>query len=347
MEPRVLRETVKEYYGKVLKSRRDLKSSCCTAAPPPRDLAPIYALIEGEVLERFYGCGSPIPELLEGITALDLGCGTGRDCFLLSYLAGPKGRVIGVDMTKEQLEVGRRHLESITRKFGFSHPNVSFREGLIEDLASAGIEDESVDVVVSNCVINLSPDKEAVFREIFRVLKPGGELCFSDVFCDRRVPEEIRQDPLFHAECLGGAMYIEDFRRLLSGLGIPDFRVIRESPVTLAGSELEEKGGNLRFRSLTIRAFKLSSLEDRCEDYGQVAVYKGTIPGRPHRFELDDHHSFEAHRPFPVCGNTAAMLGETRFAPHFEVQGDRSRHFGLFDCSALSRREAPSRTSCC
>jgi SAM-dependent methyltransferase len=176
-------QSVKDYYGRVLQSSTDLKTSaCCIGDELPRHHKAILAEIEDEVLARFYGCGSPLPPGLEGAVVLDLGCGSGRDAYLASKLVGAEGRVIGVDMTDEQLDVARRHESAQMKRFGFVEPNVDFRQGYIEDLAAAGVEDESVDVVISNCVINLSPDKERVFSEIFRVLKPGGELYFSDVF---------------------------------------------------------------------------------------------------------------------------------------------------------------------
>ena len=329
-------QSVRDYYGAVLATSADLKTSaCCSAESMPPAHREIVALIHPEVLEKFYGCGSPIPPDLEGRTVLDLGCGSGRDAFLLSRLVGPEGRVIGVDMTPEQLAVARRHLDHHTELWGHREPNVEFRDGYIEDLAAVGIADESVDVVVSNCVINLSPHKERVFREIVRVLKPGGELYFSDIFSGRRVPEPLRSHPVLLGECLGGAMYTEDFRRLLASLGILDHRVVSSRPVELTGTEVEALAGMIDFHSLTVRAFKLP-LEDRCEDYGQVAFYLGTMPESPHAFVLDDHHRFRTGMPALVCGNTAAMLQETRFAPHFRVVGDRSTHYGLFDCAPSS-----------
>ncbi|MDZ7720538.1 MAG: methyltransferase domain-containing protein [Balneolaceae bacterium] len=324
---------VKEYYGKILQNSSDLKTSaCCTTESLPHYQKEILELIEDQILTRFYGCGSPIPLGLEGRTVLDLGCGTGRDAFLAAKLAGPEGHVIGIDMTEEQLEVAKRNTSKQMAAFGFDESNVSFRTGYIEDLVTAGIEDNSVDVVISNCVINLSPDKRQVFSEIFRVLKPGGELYFSDVFADRRIPKELQNDPVLYGECLAGAMYTEDFRRMLREYNCPDYRVVSQSKITLDDPEIEEKAGMINFYSMTIRAFKLKSLEDICEDYGQVAVYNGTIPHAPHRFELDDHHIFETGKPMLVCGNTAAMLEETRFADHFTISGDRSVHYGAFDC---------------
>ncbi len=338
-------ESVRHYYGQVLQSSSDLKTSaCCSIDAMPSYLKALLAGLHPEVLERFYGCGSPLPPALEGKTVLDLGCGTGRDCYLLSKLVGPKGRVIGVDMTPEQLEVAVRYRDWHAERFGFA--NVEFLHGHIENLATVGIADNSIDVVVSNCVINLSPEKPRVLAEIFRVLKPGGELYFSDVFADRRIPVELRQDPVLLGECLGGALYWEDFRRILQDVGCPDVRAVKQNPISLDDPEVYAKIGMVNFQSVTVRAFKMP-LEDRCEDFGQVAVYLGSIEQHPHNFDLDDHHHFETGRPMRVCGNTADMLAGSRYGEHFQVLGDKSRHFGLFDCAPGSRGEASKADGAC
>ncbi|MFK0573481.1 methyltransferase domain-containing protein, partial [Endozoicomonas sp.] len=323
-------EALKEYYGRVLAGTKDLKTNACCSDPgmipfPVRD---ILKQIDPEITDRFYGCGSPIPPAVEGCTVLDLGCGTGRDSYILASLVGEHGSVIGVDMTDEQLSVAREHVPSMMKKFGFQKPNVDFRTGYIEDLKTTGIEDDSVDVVISNCVINLSPHKEEVFKEIFRVLKPGGELIFSDVFASQRIPDSLKDDPVLMGECLSGALYIEDFRRLLNKLGCPDYRLVSGSSISIANPDIEKKIGNIGFQSLTVRAFKLDNLEDICEDYGQVAVYNGTAPGHPHFFQLDDHHCFINGKPMLVCGNTAAMVQDTRYGSHFTVYGNRHIHYG-------------------
>jgi len=340
--------TVKEYYGKILQGTKDLQTSACcsTETFPPAHRA-ILNEIDPEILNRFYGCGSPIPPVIDGCNVLDLGCGTGRDVYLASKLVGPKGFVIGVDMTDEQLAVARKHLHSQTKRFGFNEPNVLFKQGYIEDLAACGLEDESVDLVISNCVINLSPDKQRVFAEIFRVLKPGGELYFSDVFADRRMPDSLKNDPLLYGECLGGALYIEDFRRILRSLGCMDYRVVSSRPISLDNPQIAARAGMINFRSLTVRAFKLASLEDICEDYGQVAVYHGTITDCQHSFTLDDHHTFYTGKPMLVCGNTAAMVQDTRFGRHFTVTGNRSVHFGAFPCGPAPTNATEAASGCC
>jgi arsenite methyltransferase len=156
------------------------------------------------VKARFFGCGSPVPPLVNGLTTLDLGCGSGRDTYVLAQLVGPSGLAIGVDMTPEQLAVAEGTEAWHASKFGFPQANTKFVRGNIEDLRAAGIADASVDIVVSNCVLNLASDKAAVFREIARVLKPGGELYFSDVYADRRIPEALQRDKVLWGEVSTG-----------------------------------------------------------------------------------------------------------------------------------------------
>jgi len=334
MTGKVDRKDVQEYYGRVLKTKADLKTSaCCSTESAPPYIREILGQIDPEILDKFYGCGSPIPPALEGCTVLDLGCGTGRDVFVLSKLVGETGRVIGVDMTDEQLEVANRHKDSMAKAFGFSQSNVEFRKGYIEDLDELGIASDSIDVVVSNCVVNLSFNKPKLLSEIFRVLKPGGELYFSDVFTSRRIAADLKDDPVLIGECISGAYYTEDFRRALLSVGCLDFRIVSSRDIAVNDPEVKRKIGLTQLVSQTVRAFKLASLEDRCEDLGQHATYLGSIPEEPHCFTLDDHHCLESGRAMLVCGNTAAMLGETRFAKHFRIEGDHSVHFGLFDCA--------------
>ena len=340
---------VKEYYGKQLHSKDDLReSSCCCIEKPPAEIREILPLIADEILSKFYGCGSPLPPLLEGKIVLDLGCGTGRDVYIASKLVGESGRVLGIDMTTEQIKTAVKYQEEQRQRFGFKASNVKFIQGYIEDLSALGIENESIDVVISNCVINLSPAKDRVFREIYRVLKPGGELFFSDVFADRRIPVSLANDPVLRGECLGGALYIEDFRRLMAKCGWADFRYTNIRHLDLHSEEIKNKLGFATFSSRTARAFKLDDLEDICEDYGQIAYYDGSIPGHPHFFDLDNHHRFFTGKPTPVCGNTASMVSNTRYSHAFKVAGDRSGHFGRFGgCAAAGENDTGETGSCC
>ena len=343
-------QDVQDYYGKILKTKNDLQTSaCCAADTMPAYLRPYLKNIHEEVQSRFYGCASMFPPSLYGKTVVDLGCGSGRDCYLLAQVVGADGMVIGIDMPDEQLAVARKHIDFHTKNFNLKKPNVDFRKGWIEDLTSANLEDNSVDVIISNCVINLSPDKESVFREIFRVLKPGGELYLSDVFSGRRVPEALTTDPVLLGECLGGALYIEDFRRILRNIGILDYRVIAKNQLSLNNEDIQRKVGMVDFYSMTVRSFKCD-FEDICENFGHVAYYKGSIPEFPHGFTLDDHHYFQTGIPVPVCGNSSKMLSESRFGEHFDLLGNFSTHYGPFESSAPQAQEglsANDNDTCC
>lgn len=351
-----MHDTVKEYYGKVLKGSSDLKTdACCTTAPPPEPIKAVLADIHDEVASRYYGCGLVMPASLEGARVLDLGCGSGRDVYALSRMVGSKGFVAGVDMTAEQLEVARRHVDWHTKKYGYCCPNVAFFDGYIEKLDELDLEPGSFDVIVSNCVINLSPDKEAVLKGAHRLLKPGGEMYFSDVYADRRLPAALLDDPVLHGECLSGALYWNDFLTLARESGFVDPRLVEDRPLGINDDAVAEKLGGAGFWSATYRLFKLDGLEPACEDYGQAVVYKGTVPGHPTRFVLDNHHVIETGKAFPVCGNTWKMLAETRFAPHFDFIGSFDTHYGIFpgcgtpvpfdQADAQARAEATS--GCC
>lgn len=320
---------VKDYYGRQLQGSDDLKTNaCCDITDVPAWLKPLLANIHPEVQSRYYGCGLICPPLLEGCKVLDLGCGTGRDVYLLSQLVGQSGQVIGVDMTAEQLAIAEQYRSHHAEAFGFD--NVKFVQGYIEQLDELDLQAGSFDVIISNCVINLSPDKDAVLRGVQRLLKPGGEFYFSDVYCDRRVPEAVRNDPVLYGECLGGALYWNDFIQLAKRHGFSDPRLVTDRPLEVSDPELTPRVSDLKFYSATYRLFNLQELESDCEDYGQAVVYHGSIPQHASRLILDKHHDIETGRVFPVCGNTWRMLHDSRFESHFDFIGDFTRHYGLF-----------------
>ncbi len=324
-----MHDIVQDYYGKQLQHSDDLKTSaCCDASMVPVWLKPLLARVHPEVLGRYYGCGLVCPPLLEGCRVLDLGSGSGRDVYALAQLVGKTGEVIGVDMTPEQLAVAEQHRTFHAEQFGYA--NVHFVEGYIEKLDELDLAPGSFDVIVSNCVVNLSPDKDAVLRNVYRLLKNGGEFYFSDVYADRRVPDAVRNDPVLYGECLGGALYWNDFLRLANRHGFIDARLVEDRPLEITDPKFVPRVGNLNFFSATYRLFKLDGLETACEDYGQAVIYRGSIPNHPARFVLDKHHHIETGRVFPVCGNTWHMLHDTRFKQHFEFIGDFSQHYGIF-----------------
>jgi len=329
-----MKEQVQHYYGKVLQGNADLKTdACCTSGELPLHLREALSRVHPEVTARYYGCGLVVPALLEGLAVLDLGSGSGQDCYVLSQLVGEHGSVVGVDMTPEQLAVAREHLDWHRERFGYAESNVRFVEGDIEHLDALGLAPGSFDLIVSNCVINLVEDKGAVLRAAWDLLKEGGELYFSDVYADRRVPDALRSDPVLHGECLAGALYWNDFLRLAREAGFVDPRLVEDRPLGVNDPQIRARLGNLRFWSATWRLFKLPALESACEDYGQAVRYRGGIAGQEDTFVLDKHHRIEQGRLFPVCGNTWRMLHETRFAPYFDFFGDWQTHYGLFtDC---------------
>ena len=335
-------QNVQKYYGKVLQSSVDLQTNACCE---PADMAPwlkkVIAQVHDEVLMRYYGCGLIAPEALKGLRVLDLGCGAGRDVYALSRMVGEHGFVIGVDMTVEQLDVARSYQEYHRDVYGYAKSNVEFYEGYIESLEDLPLDLASFDVIVSNCVVNLAIDKDAVLRGAFNLLKSGGEMYFSDVYADRRVPLAIAKDEVLYGECLSGALYWNDFLCKAKAVGFIDPRLVTHRPITIENSLLEAAVAPLKFTSATYRLWKLDGLEFECEDYGQAVIYKGTIENCQHSLPLDGHHLIRTGKVFPVCGNTWHMLAQTRFAPHFKFIGNFDTHYGIFEgCGAASPFEA-------
>ena len=148
------------------------------------------------------------------------------------------------------------------KKFGFKKPNVRFLDGYIEKLDELDLQPESFDIIVSNCVINLSVDKPAVLRGAYELLKPGGELYFADVYADRRLPDSVRADPVLYGECLGGALYWNDFHTLAQKAGFTDPRLVEDRPLGVNNAKITAKLGAAKFFSATYRLWKIAELED-------------------------------------------------------------------------------------
>jgi len=325
-------KSVQDYYGKELTKSEDLKTNaCCTMAEPPAHIKAALANVHDEVMAKYYGCGLTIPDHVEGLTVLDLGSGSGRDVYVAAQLVGEQGSVIGVDMTEEQLAVANTHIDYHTDKFGYSKSNVRFINGNIEKLDELGIEKGSIDLIISNCVINLVEDKVKVLKDAFDLLKPGGEMYFSDVYSDRRIPTSLQKDPVLWGECLSGALYWNDFLRAAVSAGFTDPRAMASSPITIENADIQGKVGDIQFFSVTYRLWKIDGLESDCEDYGQAVAYKGTVDYAPTSFSLDDHHLFPKGKVMPVCGNTYKMLHDTRYADHFDFFGTWDTHYGIFE----------------
>src|SRR5262245_25956243 len=218
--PSPTHDAVREHYAERIKNSASCcgpsASDCCTVSNLyPADL--LATLPEGESAVS-YGCGDPITlaSLQSGQTVLDLGSGAGLDCFFAAKKVGETGHVIGVDMTPEMIERARSSAKRV------NITNVEFRQGFLEDLP---VDSSSVDVIISNCVINLSPDKAKVFGEAFRVLKPGGKLAVSDIVSDGPLPEAIKKSLSAWAGCIAGAVEAEDYIGLMKSVGFTDISI--------------------------------------------------------------------------------------------------------------------------
>lgn len=211
-----IRESVRQHYAELAKS----SSSCCGDSSCNSELynPELLSQIPEDITNFSLGCGDPISQagILPGQTVLDLGSGGGLDCFLAARLVGATGRVIGIDMTPEMIAKSRLSAE----RLGIT--NVEFRQGYLEDLP---VEDNSIDVVISNCVINLSPDKPSVFRQVFRVLKPGGKISVSDIVTSGALPEEMKGNMDAWSACVSGAIPAEEYAADLRQTGFTDIQV--------------------------------------------------------------------------------------------------------------------------
>lgn len=325
-------EEVQNYYGKELQQTSDLKTNaCCTLTAPPKHIMEALRNINDEVQAKYYGCGLTIPNQLEGLRILDLGSGSGRDCYIAAQLVGEKGAVVGVDMTDEQLAVANQHLENHRVKFGFQKSNVTFIKGNIERLDELCFEPESFDLIISNCVLNLVSDKQKVLNDAFKLLKKGGEMYFSDVYADRRFPKTLQNNPILWGECLSGALYWNDFLNYAKNAGFTDPRVVENKPISVSNQEIDVLIGDIKVFSVTYRLFKIEGLESDCEDYGQAVCYKGNIADAVNAFDLDDHHHFPKGKVMTVCGNTYKMLHDTRYRDAFDFYGNWETHYGIFE----------------
>jgi arsenite methyltransferase len=315
---------VRERYSAA--AERSEAALCC----PVEYDSELLKIIPPEVIEKDYGCGNPAQHLKRGETVLDLGSGTGKICFIAAQVVGPEGKVIGVDMNEAMLEVARRNGPVVAERLGYS--NVEFRKGRIQDLGldleklNAALEkdpirnaaaflaadeladtlrvscplvpDASVDVVVSNCVLNLveNKSKRRMFEEIFRVLKEGGRAVISDIVSDEAVPLELQKDPQLWSGCISGAFTEEGFLQAFSEAGFHGIEILKrdEAPwQTVQGME---------FRSVTVRAYKSGSAAGR--ERGHAMIYLGPFQ----EILTDSGLRFERGQRYAVSDRTYELL---------------------------------------
>ena len=337
------------------------EAALCCPVEYNRDLLKI---IPPEVIEKDYGCGDPSRYVQPGETVLDLGSGTGKICFIAAQVVGPAGRVIGVDMTDDMLEVARRNTPVVAERLGYA--NVEFRKGRIQDLGLdlekldtelqqspiAGVDTylraqelaadlrvkhplvatESVDVVVSNCVLNLvePADKRRLFQEIFRVLRKGGRAVISDIVSDEEISAPMQQDPALWSGCISGALREDLFLKAFEDAGFYGIRLLKRDAQpwqTVAGIE---------FRSVTVEAFK--GKQGECFELNQAVVYRG-----PFREVLDDDgHRLRRGDRVAVCDKTFQLYHQAPYAEHFEFIEPRVpvklQEAKPYDCSRTAPR---------
>lgn len=272
---------------------------CCPVSYNPQHLR----AIPDEVLERDYGCGDPSRHLNPGETVLDLGSGGGKICFIAAQVVGPTGKVIGVDMNPEMLNLARGAAPEVARRLGYA--NVEFLEGRIQDLP---LGDGSVDVVVSNCVLNLvrPEDRPRLFREIFRVVGRGGRAVISDIVSDDDVPPEMAADADLWSGCISGTYREDLFLKAFVDAGFYGVRIVERDSApwrTVKGIE---------FRSLTVEAFK--GKEGPCWEGLQAVIYKGPFS----EVTDDDGHRIPRGVRYAVCEKTFALFGTEPYREHFE-----------------------------
>ncbi len=355
-------QVVKDRYGAGANQRE--AALCC---PTSYD-ASFLKILPKEIIERDYGCGDPSEHVGEGETVVDLGSGGGKICYILSQKVGASGKVIGVDVNDEMLALARKYQSEMAQKIG--HDNVSFFKGKIQDMAlnldkaeawlkttpvtdtaslalfeaqcdrlrrdEPMIPDNSVDVVVSNCVLNLvaPAEKQKLFAEIFRVLKRGGRAVISDIVCDEPPTQKILDDPDLWSGCISGAFGEAEFPQMFEQAGFHGIDLLKreETPwQTIDGVE---------FRSVTIRAYK--GKQGPCMDRNQAAVYLG--PWK--QIMDDDGHTYFRGQRMAVCDKTFKLLTDPngpyagQFAgiePTDEVPMDKATPY---DCHANAIRDA-------
>ncbi len=328
-------DCVYERYAEASRQREE--ALCCPVEYPVDYLS----VIPKDILERDYGCGDPTREVQAGETVLDLGSGGGKLCYILAQVVGPHGRVIGVDCNHEMLSLARRNQQVVSERLGFN--NVDFRNGLIQDLRldldllgrelsqspvhdSTGwltvrnleerlrcdqpmIPDDSIDCVVSNCVLNLvrQQDRRQLFSEIFRVLKRGGRAAISDIVSDEDVPETLKADSELWSGCISGAFREDQFLTEFGAAGFHGIELVKRQ------SEPWRTVEGIEFRSVTVVAYK--GKQGPCIERNQAVIYRGPFK----KVEDDDGHVYHRGLRTAVCDKTFWLLNQKPYQESFEA----------------------------
>ncbi|MFQ5863088.1 MAG: methyltransferase domain-containing protein, partial [Candidatus Brocadiales bacterium] len=311
------RHGVREFYAHAATNPQE--ELCCAGSLAADDVAHIPK----GVLERAYGCGSPvaIAGISQGERVLDLGSGAGIDCFIAAKKVGSSGVVIGVDMTDEMLNTAASFKGEVARNLGYDV--VDFRKGFLEEIP---VESGYVDVILSNCVINLSPDKKQVLREMWRILKDHGRIVVSDIVSDKKVPGHLRADKLLWGQCLSGALTEEEFLAFIEQAGFYGTEILSKT----FWKEVED----CRFFSTTIRGYKYEKRPD-CNYRGHKAVYLG-----PLKAVIDEEgHLFPRGEEIEVCTDTAEKLKQPPYSGHFIVIDPSGSATDDFICGSDSDKD--------
>ncbi|MCP4265921.1 MAG: methyltransferase domain-containing protein [Candidatus Brocadiaceae bacterium] len=315
------RSIVREYYGKAAEEPQE--DLCC----PTKNSQDDTSHIPREVLDRFYGCGSPttIAKVSEGETMVDLGAGAGIDCFIAAKKVGPKGKIYGIDMTDEMLKVANENRLLVAKNLGYDI--VEFRKGFLEDIP---VDDNTVDLITSNCVINLSPDKKAVFNEMWRVLKDHGRIVISDIVSEVETPPYLKLNKQLWGECISGSLTEEEFMAYLEQAGFYGLQTLSK----VFWKEVE----GYSYYSVTLRGYKFEKKEC-CVYIGQKAVYHG-----PYKAITDEEgHLFPRNEPVEVCTDTAAKLSNPPYVGQFTILNAANGNAASYSCNPSEEEGVP----CC
>ena len=315
---------VKRRYAKAARKRES--ELCC-----PTDYESKYLkVIPKEILAKDYGCGDPSKFLSIGETVLDLGSGAGKLCFIASQVVGPAGRVMGVDFNRPMIDLAKKYQQEVGDEIGWH--NIEFKYGRIQDLKPI-IPDDSIDVIISNCVLNLvkTEDKEMLFREMFRVLKRGGRAVISDIVSDEPVPANLQRDPELWSGCISGAFLEMDFLAAFEDAGFYGLQIEKweERPWRIIEG--------LEFRSVTVTAYK--GKEGPCWERNQAVIYKG-----PWKEVCDDdQHIYKRGVRTAVCDKTFKILSQSPYGGDFIFIPPKKNiplsKAGSFDCARSNVRD--------